>query len=77
VRSTPTTCGSRDIGGLVAIVDQTLDESFHRVIDIKYPIDTPERARSALARVKQFGSPEDQRKVKTAVQKKYPNMKTD
>ncbi|MCP9209617.1 hypothetical protein [Streptomyces cucumeris] len=43
----------------------------------KYPIDTPERARSALARVKQFGSPEEQKKVKAAVARKYPDMKVD
>jgi hypothetical protein len=54
-----------------------LDNSDFALPGRKYPIDTPERARSALARVKQFGSPEDQRKVKAAVQKKYPNMKTD
>jgi hypothetical protein len=54
-----------------------LDSSDFALPGRKYPIDTPERARSALARVKQFGSPEDQRKVKAAVQKKYPNMKTD
>ncbi|MFE0472723.1 hypothetical protein ACFW2V_14010 [Streptomyces sp. NPDC058947] len=54
-----------------------LDNSDFALPGRKYPIDTPERARSALARVKQFGSPEDQRKVKAAVQKKYPNMKVD
>lgn len=54
-----------------------LDSSDFALPGRKYPIDTPERARSALARVKQFGSPEDQRKVKTAVQKKYPDMKVD
>lgn len=54
-----------------------LDSSDFALPGRKYPIDTPERARSALARVKQFGSPEDQRKVKAAVQKKYPDMKVD
>lgn len=54
-----------------------LDSSDFALPGRKYPIDTPERARSALARVKQFGSPEDQKKVKAAVQKKYPNMKVD
>lgn len=43
----------------------------------KYPIDTPERARSALSRVEQFGSDSDKAKVKAAVKKRYPNMKTD
>lgn len=55
----------------------SLDSSDFALPGRKYPIDSPERARSALARVKQFGSPEDQRKVKAAVQKKYPNMKVD
>lgn len=41
----------------------------------KFLIDTPENARASLKRVKIFGSPEDQRKVKAAVQKKYPDMK--
>lgn len=43
----------------------------------RYPIDTPERARSALARVEQFGSDEEKRKVRAAVMKKYPNMKVE
>lgn len=42
--------------------------------DRSYPIDTPERARSALARVKANGSPELQRRVIAAVKKKYPSM---
>lgn len=40
----------------------------------KYPIDSPERARSALARVEQFGSDSDKRRVRAAVKKRYPNM---
>lgn len=43
----------------------------------KYPIDTPERARSALARVEQFGSDSDKARVRAAVKKKYPNMKVE
>lgn len=42
--------------------------------DKSYPIDTPARARSALARVKANGSPELQRRVIAAVKKKYPSM---
>ena len=42
--------------------------------DRSYPIDTPERARSALARVKANGSPELQRRVIAAVKRKYPDM---
>ena len=40
----------------------------------RYPIDTPARARSALARVKQFGKEGEEAKVKAAVKKRYPNM---
>lgn len=43
----------------------------------KYPIDTPERARSALARVEQFGSDSDKRRVRAAVKKKYPDMEVE
>jgi hypothetical protein len=39
-----------------------------------YPIDTPARARSALARVKANGSPELQRRVIAAVKRRYPDM---
>lgn len=40
----------------------------------KYPIDTKARARNALARVSQFGSPSQQKKVRSAVKKKYPDI---
>jgi hypothetical protein len=40
----------------------------------RYPIDTPARARAALSRVVQFGSPEEIRRVRAAVKRKYPNM---
>lgn len=43
----------------------------------KYPVDTPERARSALSRVDQFGSDSDKSKVRSAVKKRYPKMKVD
>lgn len=39
-----------------------------------YPIDTEARARAAISRVKQFGSPELQRRVIAAVKRRYPNM---
>lgn len=39
-----------------------------------YPIDTPNRARNALSRVAQNGTPEEQRRVKAAVKKKYPDI---
>lgn len=43
----------------------------------RYPIDTPARARAALARVKQFGKEGEEAKVKAAVKKKYPNMEVE
>lgn len=41
----------------------------------KYPIDTANRARNALARVQQHGSPSEKAKVKRAVKRKYPSIK--
>jgi len=40
-----------------------------------YPIDTPERARSALARAKANEGPSGVGEVKKAVEKKYPKMR--
>lgn len=40
----------------------------------QYPIDTIERARAALSRVAQFGSPEEKARVRAAVAKKYPSI---
>ena len=37
-----------------------------------YPIDTANRARNALARVSQHGTPEEKKKVRSAVKRKYP-----
>lgn len=39
-----------------------------------YPIDTRDRARSALARVKANGTPAEQKQVANAVAKAYPDM---
>lgn len=39
-----------------------------------YPIDTEARARAAISRVRQFGSPDLQRRVIAAVKRRYPNM---
>ena len=41
----------------------------------RYPIDTANRARNALARVAQNGTPAEQRAVRAAVKKKYPGIK--
>lgn len=39
-----------------------------------YPIDTAARARNALARVSQFGTPAEKSKVRSAVAKKFPSI---
>lgn len=39
-----------------------------------YPIDTINRARNALARVSQFGTEAEKKKVRAAVHKKYPSI---
>ena len=43
----------------------------------KYPIPDLEHARNALARVAQHGTPAEQKKVRAAVEKKYPSLKKD
>ena len=40
----------------------------------RYPIDTEERARNALARVSAYGTPAEKRAVRNAVHRKYPNI---
>lgn len=54
-----------------------LDSSDFALPGRRYPIDTPARARAALARVKQFGKEGEEAKVKAAVKKKYPNMEVE
>lgn len=39
-----------------------------------YPIEDEAHARNALARVSQFGSPEEKARVRAAVHRKYPNI---
>jgi hypothetical protein len=43
----------------------------------KYPIPDIEHARNALARVAQHGSEAEKKKVRAAVEKKYPSLKKD
>jgi hypothetical protein len=43
----------------------------------KYPIPDIEHARNALARVAQHGSQAEKKKVRAAVEKKYPSLKND
>ncbi len=41
----------------------------------KYPIPDIEHARNALARVAQHGTPAEKKKVRAAVEKKYPSLR--
>ena len=41
----------------------------------RYPIQDEAHAKNALSRVSQFGTPEEKKKVRAAVYRKYPNMK--
>lgn len=43
----------------------------------KYPINDPNHARNALARVSQFGSPAEKSKVRAAVHRKFPGIGKD
>ena len=43
----------------------------------KYPIPDISHARNALARVAQNGTASEQKKVRAAVEKKYPSLKKD
>ena len=43
----------------------------------KYPIPDIEHARNALVRVAQHGTAAEQKKVRAAVEKKYPSLKKD
>lgn len=42
-----------------------------------YPIDTTRRARNALSRVSQHGSPGEKATVRAAVHRKYPGIKQE
>lgn len=42
-----------------------------------YPIHDIEHARNALARVAQHGTPEEKRRVRAAVKRRYPSIDTD
>jgi hypothetical protein len=43
----------------------------------KYPIPDIEHARNALARVAQHGTAAEKKKVRSAVEKRYPSLKKD
>ena len=42
-----------------------------------YPIHDREHAINALARVSQFGSPSEKKRVRAAVYRRYPDLKKD
>lgn len=42
--------------------------------DRSYPIEDAAHARNALARVSQYGSPQEKAKVRAKVEKRYPNI---
>lgn len=50
------------------------DKEFAIPSERKYPIDTADRARNALARVSAYGTPEEKRKVQEAVRRRYPQI---
>ena len=45
--------------------------------DRSYPIDTPNRARNALARASQHASPELQAKIRAKVKRKFPSIEVE
>lgn len=53
------------------------DEDFALPDQRKYPIHDKSRARNALARVEQYGTPEEKGKVQAAVRKRYPDMEVE
>ena len=40
----------------------------------RYPVNDPNHARNALARVSQYGTPEEKAKVRAKVRSKYPGI---
>jgi hypothetical protein len=40
----------------------------------RYPIENISHARNALARVSQYGTPDEKAKVRAAVKRKYPSL---
>lgn len=57
--------------------DKLNKSSFALPEEEKYPIPDIEHARNALARVAQHGSAAEKKKVRAAVEKKYPSLKKD
>jgi len=51
------------------------DSAFAIPEERKYPIHDEAHAKNALARVAQFGTPEERRRVREAVYRRYPHLK--
>jgi hypothetical protein len=67
---------SKDLGD-AANRQKLHPSSFALPDEEKYPIPDIAHARNALARVAQHGSAAEQKKVRAAVEKKYPSLKKD
>jgi hypothetical protein len=57
--------------------DRLPDSAFAEPRKRAYPIQDRSHARNALSRVASNGSPSEQRKVRAAVHRRYPNIGTD
>jgi hypothetical protein len=55
---------------------QNLPDTAFALPGRRYPIHDLAHARNALARVSAYGSPEEKKKVKAAVYRKYPELKS-
>jgi len=64
----------RMVGDITAAKRKRLALSQFALPGRRYPIDTVRRARNALARVAQHGTPEERRKVRAAVKRKWPSI---
>jgi len=65
---------SRRKGPLTAARRNRLATSSFALSGRRYPIDTINRARNALARVAQHGSSSEKARVRAAVRRKYPSI---
>lgn len=54
---------------------QVKKENFAIPNERRYPIQDKSHAANALARVSQYGTPEEKKKVRAAVYRKYPSLK--
>ena len=54
-----------------------LPDSVFALPDRRYPIQDESHARNALARVAQHGTPEEKKKVRAAVRRKFPEIQQE